>query len=190
MSAPSLVQPEMVGTDPERVQAIVEYVENQMESKINWYRRKKQGKQLASKAIRFIALLSVIVGGLMPLWSDATLGINSYKAGYMFLGVGGALLLFDRMFGISSGWMRFMVAAQQLEALRDDFRLASTAIRGRNPQESKELLADAARCAQEYLNRTHAIVLDETGKWVSEFESSIARLEKISSPDSTHKGAK
>src|SRR5260221_8691639 len=94
------------------------YAEHLVDEKIGWYRSKKRSKQLYSKLLRAFAILFGVAGGICPV--IGTVGRADFaKTGYIFLGVAGGFVLFDKLFGISSGWMRFMMAASQLEYARD-----------------------------------------------------------------------
>ena len=94
--------------------------------------------------------------------------------GYLLIGIGGGLLLFDRLFGISAGWMRFIIAAFEIDALLDDFRMRWLKI----PLEAKDNEAiDTFRAhivaAEDAINGIHTIILQETGAWRSEFQRNI-----------------
>jgi hypothetical protein len=106
-------------------------------NQIIWYRRKKPAKRWVSVGLRVISLGFLILGGLAPFvppslqaYFDGTdsvlllaFGSEPAKVGYLLLALGGGLYMFDKMFGMSSGWMRFMFAELELTARRNQFRM-------------------------------------------------------------------
>ena len=45
--------------------------------------------------------------------------IRFSQVGYVLLGIAGGLVLLDRFFGYSSGWMQYIVAMQAIEKARE-----------------------------------------------------------------------
>jgi len=104
------------------IRTLYEYAITAAYKNINWYRTKKKLKQQLSHLIRCTALFLLILGSLCPLLpQENRFDVSRY--GYVLLAAGGSLILFDKLFGLSSSWMRFMAAAEELEALLDVFRV-------------------------------------------------------------------
>jgi SMODS and SLOG-associating 2TM effector domain 2 len=89
------------------------------------------------------------------------------------LGLAAACLAFDRFFGLSSGWMRCMLAAQHLQARVEQFHYdwASAYLTG--PASTTERLA----LLREFTLDVGEVVQRETLEWEQEFQSNLARLE-------------
>jgi hypothetical protein len=97
-------------------------VENTAYKFAGWYRKHKAPRQIVSLWIRGMSLAFLLAGGLCPLIPLILFQMDMHPWGYFFLAFGGGLLLFDRLFGISSAWMRDISTAQQIEARFDAFR--------------------------------------------------------------------
>lgn len=98
-----------------------------VDQKIGWYERKSASSGAYSKLLRLITLLFGGIGILCPLFDslslfDAADGTFS-KLGYVFLGVAGIFLISDRLYGWSTGWMRFMSTLLRLKKLKRQFEL-------------------------------------------------------------------
>ena len=95
------------------------------------------------------------------------------------LGLAAGLLAFDRYFGTSSGWIRYMTSLAAIERLRAEFLFDWTALLQKAPAaiDSEAKLVFLTR-AQTFQKGVSEIVEKETAAWVAEFQSSIADLEK------------
>lgn len=148
--------------------------------KIAWYLRKKEAKKRLSLWLRASAIILAVAGGVCPLIGGSIGGIQFIRLGYVLLGAGAGLTLFDSLFGASSSWMRFVSAAQQLEWAVDRFRMTwSTSLAqvadGRFSSEEK---VKTLSLLSAFVNEIHSIVADETNVWIGEFQSGLARLER------------
>jgi hypothetical protein len=112
---------------------VYSYVEAFGSEQLRWYKEKKRLllRQVASLWIRFVSLLFLLVGFLCPLlpsrfsdWITDWFRTPPSQFGYFMIAFGGGLLLFDRLFGVSSSWMRFAWAHLEIEGLLDEFRIA------------------------------------------------------------------
>ena len=109
---------------------------------IGWYYSKKKSKNFWSRWLRFWAILYTILGGLAPILSATGLAqlIAQYfygnvddrdlrlaemrfnQCGYVLIGLAAGCLAFDRFFGFSTNWMRYIGAAMRIETARVRFR--------------------------------------------------------------------
>jgi hypothetical protein len=149
------------------------------EGKIDWYRRKKEAKKRLSQWLRAVAIVVAVAGGVCPLVGGIVGGLEFVKLGYVLLAVAGGFVLFDTLFGVSSSWMRYMSSAQRIERVRDSFRLEwagrmAIASSGGGDDSQIELLALLTR----FVDDVHAIIREETDRWVGEFQGNVARLER------------
>ncbi len=81
---------------------------------ITWYLRDKRGKRWGSRLLRAAAVVFAVAGGVLPLISGSTEGINP-NLGYVLLAVAAGCVAFDHYFGLSSGWMRDVAALEALQ---------------------------------------------------------------------------
>lgn len=165
----------------ESLSRLFRYAEIQAKEKISWYRTKKKSKQFTSLFLRCLAIIFAILGGLCPLIGGSAFGAELSKVGYVLLAVSGGFLLFDKLFGTSAAWMRFMTAAQDLEAELDMMRIRWASISAEPESNASEASATKKKleALSQFVEKIHLIIGQETGAWVREFRSSIAELEKL-----------
>jgi hypothetical protein len=185
--------PDWTGEAGEHLEKLRVYAETKIEQELEWYRRNKRIRSKTSQRLRFWSVCFTILGGLVPVVVAATsetppflkgLPIRFGQLGYVLLGIAGGLVLMDRYFGYSTGWMRYVLAMQAIEKAREVFRLDWTAllrVLSTTPQGSAERLEAVDRMIQ----RVRAVVIEvkerserETQDWIAEFQSNLAQLEK------------
>jgi hypothetical protein len=95
------------------------------------------------------------------------------------LAAAAALVVFDKLFGLSSSWMRFMSALQELERILDVFRL-HWGIQAAALEEEYEIekSTDALRLILGFIEEIHGVVKQETDLWMNEFQSGLIVLER------------
>ena len=109
---------------------LYEYAESSAQSSIAWYGRNKNNLAWWSRALRRAAIFFTSIGGLIPFISAVGLvapqtslvNFEFGQLGYLFLGMAAALIGYDKFFGYSSGWIRYMTTKMALESLAE-FRL-------------------------------------------------------------------
>jgi SMODS and SLOG-associating 2TM effector domain 2 len=168
--------------DPEKcrhsLRQIFTYVQVVGSRSSSWYRQKKRSRQIISVLVRLASLSLLLLGGLCPLIPLGLLTFNPQAYGYLLLAAGGGLLLFDRLFGISSSWMRYMIATQQIELTLELFRISWLKIQviQRGAGESEVDALPFLSLASDTLLSIGEIVQSETREWTNEFQSNVAYL--------------
>lgn len=164
-------------------------VENAQEQ-INWYARKSRPKRRFSQ---FLLVLAVLLGGfgiLCPLIDNACRGCvvqilgcsaSFLHLGYIFIALAGIVVLFDRSFGFSAGWMRFIETQMKLEQLLKEFRFEWTkAVARRVPEEQQEEQQQELLSKLLYFtNIVEALVIDETRAWILDFRKNLSEIDKM-----------
>src|SRR6185369_1540504 len=76
------------------------------------------------------SILLITAGGMVPLikatWAPGTLasaGFDLGQLGYLLIGLGGAAIAFDRFFGFSSGWIRYITTEMAIQRTLHEFRI-------------------------------------------------------------------
>lgn len=116
------------GKETEAVAHVFQHVMAQAEAAINWYLKGKQRKRAGASNIRVLAIVLGTAAAFLPTvgellisqWGEIHIGTGWTV---VLLGVAGALLLMDRFYGFTSGWMRYIVAELQIRQIRDEFQL-------------------------------------------------------------------
>ena len=173
--------------------AMRQYVENDVESAIQWYYAKKPWKAWASQFLKLLTLLATGLGGLLPIISATgvfsadlpeaqrqlrNLQVNQF--GYLCFGLAAAFLALDKYFGYSSGWMRYITTAMSLETALRTFRLdwarTTSGLAGAVP--SGTVLEALLQRIQDFCVAARTMVEKETQAWVVEFQTNLSQLEK------------
>lgn len=169
---------------------LYQYAEATATNSVDWYGRKKASKARMSRLLRSLAIILTTVGGLTPIisslgWSTvelppAMLNLNVGQLGYLFLGLAAASIGFDRFFGFSSGWMRYITTKMTMERMVSEFRMdwaMMVAKLGEKSPTTDQVQLMIQRI-KEFLVAINTHVEQETQTWVSEFKTNLAEIEK------------
>lgn len=158
---------------------------------IDWYKFKAAPKRLGSQSCRFAAIVLFGLAALIPLLKAAISGAGivpagrmniAFELGYVFAAVAAAagIIAFDRFFGLSSGWIRYIQTQLALEGALDELHYDWVAllakIQGQIPTPEQ---------VQAMIQRLRTLIVlvngqtqKETEAWVMEFQANLADLEK------------
>lgn len=98
----------------------------------------------------------------------------------ILLAIAATLVLFDKFFGSTSGWVRFALTTQQLENLLHEFRLAMEAekLSWGNLEPNLAQAQVAMRKVQDFGQQVGSIVMEETKAWATEFAEVLKELDQ------------
>lgn len=168
--------PEVSGINDESLAKLFDWCLEHGEEQVFWYRRRSRSFKNWSKSLRLVTLMLVGAGVLAPLlngaWPDS--GISWLPLGYLAIGLSGMIYLFDKIFGLSKGWIRFMTTYLKIVHDTHEFRLAWLQM-----LESESAPKTKFSFLTGYLEALHKTVENETRIWASEFESSLRQLETL-----------
>ncbi len=170
------------------LKTVREYVEASATSQIEWYYAKKRGKARMSAAMRVLSIVCFTLGGLIPIikaglpqTAAATTGFYDFgQLGYLLIGIGAGCIGFDRFFGYSSGWMRYITTAFAIEKSLEEFKFNWAALTANIPDEAPtaEQTQQLIETCKQFSLAVKGQVEQETKAWVEEFQSNLAQLEK------------
>lgn len=172
------------------IDTLYEYAEASAQSSIAWYGRQKNSLAWWSRWLRRLAILATSIGGLIPFVSalsrtslDAQSPIANLdlgQLGYLFLGFAAACIGYDKFFGYSSGWIRYITTKLALEKSLAEFRLdwAMMVAKLGDQQPSPDQVQLMIQRLKEFLLIVNNMVEKETQTWISEFKTNVAELEK------------
>lgn len=154
--------------------------------RINWYKDNSKTKRILSVLLRIIVIFFVAAGGLCPL-IDATgvfkqVGLDSFtlgKWGYVSMAFAAAIVGFDKFFGLSTGWMRFIVTQLSLERVLQEFHYDWAFLLAQQQEQQVKTNIPLLKRAKDFTLRVEDLVKQETDAWVQEFQSDIAELTKV-----------
>jgi len=172
------------------ISTLYQYAEASANDAINWYGRKKRSKSKMSWILRALAIVLTTFGGLTPIISalggstikfmDGKFNVYVGQLGYLFLGLAAGCIAFDRFFGFSSGWMRYISTKMTLEKELSEFRfdwammIAKFGDQSPTPDQVQLMI----QRLKEFLVLVNNGVENETNTWIAEFKSSLADIEK------------
>src|ERR1043165_5024698 len=194
IQVPELKVQQLKWSSPEETQqsivTLYQYAEAHANDSIDWYGRKKHNKAVMSRLLRGLAIVFTSLGGLTPIisalgWSTVQmprvmLDLNVGQLGYLFLGLAAASIGFDRFFGFSSGWMRYITTKMTMERMISEFRMdwamMVAKLGGKSPTTDQVQLM--IQRIKEFLVGINTHVEQETQTWVSEFKTNLTEIEK------------
>jgi hypothetical protein len=154
---------------------LYDWATKETEDMISWYSQHRLPRKFGSQLIRALVILFAALGALCP-FLDATkvIKMDLGQWGYVCFGMAAAIFLFDKFFGLSSGWMRFMVTSLQIERALKEFQFdwIELNIKKATPQEFADQLKTFALSV-------NSLVQQETAAWVGEFKTNIEALDKL-----------
>jgi hypothetical protein len=149
-----------------------------------WYWTSIKSKKNASFILRILSFVLLIFGAALPILAgmivDAQKSLYLTQAGVASLAVAGLIVAADRVFGWSSGWLRYIATVTEMETATHKFRFdwVDYTIKKTEPlnEKDKQTLFEIAR---KFVDEILKLQSDETNKWISEFNSSIALLSDL-----------
>ena len=153
---------------------------------ITWYLQSMHGKRRGAVAFRLGAIVAAAAAGILPILTMifTTDGRPAFSPAWasVAIGIAAALVLFDRFFGSSTGWMRFIRTEMHLRQLHQEFEMNWERERavwaGKDP--SAEQVQQMLGRAMAFVTRVSEVVRQETEEWVLEFQSTLRQLDEAS----------
>ncbi len=156
---------------------------------IRWYLIRKKGHQRGARILRLGAIVMTSAGGLIPLLSEIFKKANgtvvlSPAWSAVALGLAVSMIGLDKFFGCSSAWVRYITTELKIQEVLDTFEVEWQIDRAAWPAGRPD---DAQRRAaleriKSFLARIDGLILEETGAWVAEFTSVLAKMEESAKP--------
>ena len=166
--------------------------ERQVLTAVDWYLVRRKANSRWSRRLRAIALLLASGGVVVPLVHSAAPHLLSAEWGYVLLAGSAASVLFDRFFGFSSSWMRFvqaeMALQQALSTAQFDWVAAVAALRGAEPSDAQreELLGVIRQLCATSLQT----IQDETTTWIADLSAGLEELNRSASTSGLQPGGR
>ena len=158
------------------------YAKSQAQQSIDWYFRKRQLRRYFCRFFRLSAILLTAFAGLLPMINDI---VGPQKALHSLwaavaLGVAATLILLDRFYGFTNGWIRFLLTARQLiEALEAfHFEVEHHKLSWGNPEPTPEQATMLLEQIWQFHKKALGIVNNETKAWAAEFTEAIKQLDE------------
>ncbi|MGA5816988.1 SLATT domain-containing protein [Kitasatospora sp. NPDC094028] len=169
------------GEPAERLEELYRWSEERAVEAIDWYRRDRVWKRRWARLLRFGTAGFAIGGATAPLVDLTGTLAHGTSWGYVGFALAAACYGTDRVFGLTSGWMRDVSTAQALQRRLEAFQFdwASECVREvLGPTEGTAGEA-AERCLgvlRRFCEDVSDMVRTETSEWMLEFRASMTQL--------------
>ncbi len=168
----------------EALPKIFAYAKSESASSREWYWSSIKVKRRASLVIRSFSLILVICGAILPILSsifpEPQTRLYLTQCGVAALAFAGLLQACDKIFGWSSGWLRYVTTVMAMEDVtrKFEFDWAQYMLNknGKLTDVDKLVLLELAK---HFTNQIYVLQSDETNKWVAEFDRSLALLNNL-----------
>lgn len=138
---------------------------------IEWYLLKKKRKARWSRCLRAMFAMLAALGGTVPVAALASGNPVLGNWGFVLLALAAGCLAYDRFFGYSTAWMRYVSTAITLRALLGDFQVSWLKL---DENASREHRIDHIH---QFVIAVNDIICRETESWSNEFTSQFTELE-------------
>lgn len=171
-------------TPDDALRSIYSHIEALSMMMCSWYWSSIRTKRRTSLSVRFLAFILLILGTSLPIFAAlqdlAENRLLFTQWAVALLAIAGLTQVADRVFGWSSGWLRYITTVSTMENLTRAFELewAKYIVAKSSPLDSVDVksLFELAKGLEQELTNTQA---DETAKWVAEFNSGTSLLESL-----------
>jgi hypothetical protein len=140
---------------------------------IKWYQSGRQPKRRWGMLLRTGALFLTAGAGVVPLSDRLGLGVIDAVWSTVMLAAAGVFVSIDILQGNTTGWVRYMLAQQKIERLRDEFLMDWNALKVAST-DTKGML----QRARKFFLAVGKVVGDETQEWATEFQNALKEMEK------------
>lgn len=168
------------------LEAVYDYVLHYCERTTAWYQGRRRPKRGWGLFLRTGALVLTALAGGVPLLAD--FGIKNVPAAVstIFIAMAGIFVSMDVLQGHTSGWVRYMLAQQKVERLRDAFQIDWNSLKATNADDKAML-----ERARTMLLAVGKVIDDETKEWATEFQNAIKELDRVrkEAAETEHSGA-
>jgi len=165
----------------EALKSIYEHAISTYRTVSSWYWTSIKTKRNTSLGVRGMSVLLLTIGTLLPilaaLWGDPKVRLQCTQWGVAALALGGLLQVADRIFGWSSGWLRYMTTVTAMENLTRKFELDwARYVLNRTGALNESATSQLFDLAKRFEDDIVKLQSDETDKWVTEFNTGTALL--------------
>jgi hypothetical protein len=148
-----------------------------------WYWTSIGRKRIVSTGVRLVALLLGAFGVVAPIvaaiWSEEHIRLLWSQLAVVALALAGLTQVADRVFGWSSGWMRYISTVTAMENLTRQFQLDWAAYFVNQGQAVPGDVRPLFDIAQRFEVQLAELQTRETDNWVIEFNTGLTALSEI-----------
>jgi len=166
---------------------VFKYATNHAEIVIQWYLNAKKTKKNCALYLRVTTIVLTALAALMPVVSEMNDFFSPLWSTF-FLGGAALCVAFDRFFGCSNAWMRYMATEHQVRQLLHAFQIEREELKvDWEPQgPNKDQVILGLKKAKTFIVNVDEIVRIETEQWRAEFQSIIKELDSAANNKNNH----
>lgn len=169
----------------ESLRALVEHVVARADEATEWYLNAKWSKRAGAWTFRAGAIILTAAAGILPIVQQIYTGPDGRPFiapawASVLVAIAVLLIAFDRFFGFSNGWMRYITAELAIKKAREAFELdwqAALASNGGQPPTDEQVRAIIAMI-RAFADQINTVVTSETAKWIGEFQEALRQIDE------------
>jgi hypothetical protein len=178
---------------PRGLQDIYDALVQKAETAMKWYETRQQAKKRAARYVRSAAILLGALTAVIPsiiamlpdrisLWNITDFPVVRLNPIATITGVAAATaILFDRFYGFSSSWGRFVTTYQEIQRNLDEFRIGwrkqILKLNSNIPPTDEQVVA-VYDFLGAFLNSVNDSIRNETQGWLTEFKVAVDDIDK------------
>lgn len=144
----------------------------------DWYRERRKTKRQVGFGLRLGAMFATAAAGIYPIAGPlATSGPVEVGWSAVLAGLAALFLAIDKFGGYTSGWVRYMLAEQEVERLERSFLLEWERVRLQGAVPSSDRASKLLRLVRLNVLRVFDVVSRETRAWAAEFRAALREIE-------------
>jgi hypothetical protein len=170
---------------PKQIEDLFKKILSFANEKVAWYLRNRIKKGKLSKWLRFFAIslfiistISPLINMLIKLWCEPFNDWFLY-VGYISATFGGGILLFDKFWSASSGWVRLSLTYDDLLKSKNEFETSWNGILLINPPNTLDGFKSLVDNLKNFQDTIFNLVNAETCAWGKEFQANNDDLQKL-----------
>jgi hypothetical protein len=155
------------------------YVEAEALQSMGWYWRSKRSVRLLASGLQYVRVLLMALAAIIPIVGQLTgspLLSNALLAS-LLVGTAAALQAADKHLGISTAWVRYVLAATQIRKALEEFRMDWILLLAKTGPNPAARQAEAfLQLAKKFRVTVEALVSQDTQAWATEFQSNLSAI--------------
>jgi len=169
---------------------VYDFVTKYARDSITWYASRRKPKRRFGFLLRAAAMVLTALAGLIPVTQQLGLSLDAGWA-TVALAIAALCISFDHFGGFTSGWVRYMLAQQQIERLEHAFLLDWNLWLASAPNPDEPDVQEGLTLARAFLMAVNKVIEDETKQWATDFQAAIKEIERAAAEaaDSAKAGA-
>lgn len=149
-----------------------------------WYWKSIAAKRRRSLAARSCTFVLLFAGTVLPILAglddESSFRLKMTQSGVAALALAGLIQLADRVFGWSSGWLRYMATVTTIENLIHGFEIGwASSILGLKAPIEPTAVAQLFDKAKDFERAILELQAEETNKWVADYNAGMALLDTL-----------